>query len=160
MYSFSLKPYSLSKIDLATFFAPSGVRASSTWRLTADTRASSEEKIAPEAVAERSSSANSEVDGSVGSTTETVLGASRTTTDSVELSKALAVGRTVATRSTAAVTPQMAHDFAFNFFNELIDPTPFLLFVPWAISLNRGLILKGNGFMVRQLELIGKSKPA
>ena len=61
--------------------------------------------MAPEAVADRSSSANNEVEGSVGSTIEAALGASKTTTDSAELSKAFAVGRTVAIRSKADVAP-------------------------------------------------------
>ena len=129
MYSFSLKPYSLSKIDLATFLAPSGVRASSTWRLTVETSAISEEKIAPAAVAERSSSAKSEADESAGSTMEADFGESNETSETGAISRALAAGRIVATSSKAAVAPQIATDF-FELLDLFTFCSPFFCLTP------------------------------
>ena len=119
MYSFSLKPYSLSKIDLATFLAPNGVRANSTWRLADDTKARSEEKMAPEAVAVRSSSENIETVDSAGSMIATLLVESSSTVEDAAISRALAAGRIVATSSKEAVTPQIATDF-FELFNNAV----------------------------------------
>jgi hypothetical protein len=99
----------------ATFLAPSGVRANSTWRLTAETKASWVEKIAPDAVAVRSSSAkrNSVVPGS---TTEALFGTSNSTLEVKESSRALAAGSKVATKSREEEMPRMATDLAdFDF---------------------------------------------
>jgi hypothetical protein len=95
----------------ATFLAPIGVRANSTWRLTAETRASWVEKIAPEAVAVRSSSAKSEP-GVPGSMTRALFVASSSTLELTESSRALAAGSKVATKSSEDEMPRMATDRA------------------------------------------------
>ena len=96
---------------LATFFAPCGVRANSTWRLTTETKASLLEKIAPEAVAVRSSSAKSEpvVPSSM---IRALLAASSSTLEVTESSRALAAGSKVATKSSEDEMPRMATDRA------------------------------------------------
>jgi hypothetical protein len=72
-------------------------------------------------------SLNNEVEGSVGSTIATVFGASNETSETGVLSRALATGRTVAIRSIAAVTPQIATDFVVNFFiASFMATAPFL----------------------------------
>jgi hypothetical protein len=99
----------------ATFFAPIGVRANSTWRLAAETKAIWVEKIAPEALAIKSSSVKR--DSVVpGSTTDALFGTSTSTLEVGESSRALAAGSKVATRSREEEMPRMATDRAdFDF---------------------------------------------
>ncbi len=127
---------------LATRLAPIGVLANSTWRLTAETKASWEEKIAPDAIAERSSSLNKAATDSV-STIEAVLGASTSTVETTALSRALADGSKVASKSREAEMPRIVIDFAvFRTGFTVVLPSsshhPQTLtrgLLPWPISL-------------------------
>ena len=127
---------------LATRLAPIGVLANSTWRLTAETRASWVEKIAPDAVAERSSSLNKAATDSA-STIEALFAASTSTVETTELSRALADGSRVASKSREEEMPRIEIDFAvFRTGFTVVLPSssdhPQVLthgFLPWPISL-------------------------
>jgi hypothetical protein len=75
--------------------------------------------MAPDAVADKSSSENSEAADSAGSIIAELLAVSSSTVEGGASSRALAAGRIVATSSNAEVNPQIVTDF-FELFSSAV----------------------------------------